>query len=124
MAGRPSLDDYDRRPQPARAGAGGSMLEGEVIAAGGCWCGGALGHDWPGKGRGAPHPRPRPGGVMTPREGELTDRLARGEAVPGGPGACARDDCAHALVRHSRHGRKRCERCPCPGFERQAGGTP
>lgn len=28
-----------------------------VIAAGGCWCGDELGHDWPGKSDGAPHPR-------------------------------------------------------------------
>lgn len=27
------------------------------IGSGRCWCGGGLNHDWPGKDRGAPHPR-------------------------------------------------------------------
>jgi hypothetical protein len=30
---------------------------------------------------------------MTAAEGAMTDRLARGESVPGGPGACARAGC-------------------------------
>lgn len=38
----------------------------KTISAGGCWCGVPLDHGWPGKGEGAPHPRPtRPDG--TPR---------------------------------------------------------
>jgi hypothetical protein len=28
-----------------------------TIAGPGCWCGGELGHDWPGRDEGAPHPR-------------------------------------------------------------------
>jgi hypothetical protein len=51
------------------------------------------------------------------REGEITDRLARGESVPGGPGACARHGCAHAKVHHNSRNRvHECERCDCPGF--------
>jgi hypothetical protein len=57
--------------------------------------------------------------MMTDQEGIQQDQLSRGEAVPGGPGACARGGCAHAQVRHSRYGRKRCEVCPCPAFECQ-----
>lgn len=56
-------------------------------------------------------------GVMTPAEGMLTDRLARGEAVPGGPGACARPGCGHAKVWHSATNRRHpCEQCNCPQF--------
>lgn len=36
---------------------------------------------------------------MTPEEAAVTDRLAHGEPVPGGPGACAR--CHHAEVWHT-----------------------
>jgi len=35
----------------------GEGLIGLPIAAGGCWCGEELDHDWPGKDDGAPHPR-------------------------------------------------------------------
>lgn len=28
-----------------------------LVAGPGCWCGAERGHDWPGKGDGAPHPR-------------------------------------------------------------------
>ena len=35
---------------------------------------------------------------MTPAEGAATDRLAHGQAVPGGPGACT---CHHAKVWHT-----------------------
>jgi hypothetical protein len=28
-----------------------------TIGSGRCWCGAALGHDWPGRDAGAPHPR-------------------------------------------------------------------
>jgi hypothetical protein len=55
--------------------------------------------------------------TMTGEEGEATDRLARGESVPGGPGACARPGCGHAKVHHNAGNRVReCERCDCPGF--------
>lgn len=63
---------------------------------------------------------PRRTGTMTAAEGAATDRLARGEAVPGGPGACAGPSCAHGRPWHSRHGKRRCERCPCPGYVRYA----
>lgn len=50
-------------------------------------------------------------------EGEQTDRLARGEAVPGGPGACS--SCHHAKVWHNRANRvHECERCNCGRFAR------
>jgi hypothetical protein len=54
---------------------------------------------------------------MTPAEGIVTDWLARGDAVPGGPGACARDGCAHAKVHHNLRNRvHQCQRCTCPGW--------
>jgi hypothetical protein len=53
---------------------------------------------------------------MTPEEGIVTDRLARGEAVPGGPGACGRDGCWHQMLWHDRPGTKPCRRCSCPGY--------
>ena len=43
--------------------------------------------------------------MMTDQEGIPQDRLARGEAVPGGPGACDRDGCAHLTLWHGEHGR-------------------
>jgi predicted XRE-type DNA-binding protein len=50
-------------------------------------------------------------------QGEATDRLGRGESVPGGPGACARPGCGHAKVQHNAGNRVReCERCDCPGW--------
>ena len=53
--------------------------------------------------------------MMTPAEGAATDRLAHGEAVPGGPGACGR--CHHAKVWHSATNRTHpCELCECPSF--------
>jgi hypothetical protein len=56
---------------------------------------------------------------VTPAEGEATDRLARGEAVPGGPGACARPGCGHAKVWLAHLNRRHpCERCGCRGFVR------
>lgn len=36
---------------------------------------------------------------ITAAEGAILDRLAHGEPVPGGPGACAH--CHHALVWHT-----------------------
>lgn len=52
---------------------------------------------------------------MTPAEGAATDRLAHGEAVPGGPGACG--TCHHAKVWHSHTNRNHpCERCDCASF--------
>jgi hypothetical protein len=47
------------------------------------------------------------------------DRLSRGEAVPGGPGACARRGCAHSKPWHTPASpRRACERCACPGYSR------
>jgi Protein of unknown function (DUF3631) len=53
---------------------------------------------------------------MTPEEGAITDRLARGEAVPGGPGACGRDGCWHQQLWHDRTSTKPCRKCGCPGY--------
>lgn len=56
---------------------------------------------------------------MTPEEGKLADRLSRGEAVLGGPGACA--TCAHLTLWHGRNGRyhgRPCQRCCCLAFTR------
>ena len=58
--------------------------------------------------------------MMTQLEGALTDRLSRGEAAPGGPGACGQEGCAHAKVWHSRYGKHPCERCDCPSYQDQA----
>ena len=53
--------------------------------------------------------------VMTPEEGDQTDRLARGEQVPGGPGACT--GCHHGEVWHRKAGtRNGCEKCNCRKF--------
>ena len=57
--------------------------------------------------------------MMTDQEGIQHDRLARGEAVPGGPGACDRDGCAHLTLWHGEHGRYRkrpCRQCGCPAY--------
>ncbi|HLN70847.1 MAG TPA: DUF3631 domain-containing protein [Streptosporangiaceae bacterium] len=64
--------------------------------------------------------------MMTDQEGILHDRLARGEAVPGGPGACARDGCAHLTLWHGEHGRYRkrpCRQCGCPSYVPQPEGA-
>ena len=45
------------------------------------------------------------------------DRLSRGEAVPGGPGACA--TCGHLTLWHGDHGQYRnkpCRKCQCAAF--------
>lgn len=56
---------------------------------------------------------------MTPEQGELTDRLARGESVPNGPGSCI---CMHAKVWHKPRTRLRaCELCNCRSFASDAG---
>lgn len=47
------LEDYPPEPPRQKRKVTGT----HVIAAGGCWCGKALGHAWPGKADGAPHPR-------------------------------------------------------------------
>jgi len=63
---------------------------------------------------------------MTDEEGILQDRLARGEAVPGGPGACDRDGCAHLTMWHGEHGRYRkrpCRQCDCPAYLPQPEGA-
>ena len=62
---------------------------------------------------------------ITAGEGEATDRLARGESLPGGPGACARPGCGHAKVHHNARNRVgECERCDCPAFVAQAPAAP
>jgi DNA-binding transcriptional ArsR family regulator len=61
------------------------------------------------------------GNDRLPQDGEATDRLAKGESVPGGPGACARNGCGHAKVHHNLRNRVRqCERCGCPGYLAEA----
>jgi Protein of unknown function (DUF3631) len=64
--------------------------------------------------------------MMTDQEGILQDRLARGEAVPGGPGACDRGGCAHLTLWHGEHGRYRkrpCRQCDCPAYLPQPEGA-
>jgi hypothetical protein len=54
------------------------------------------------------------------------DRLSRGAAVPGGPGACDRPGCAHLTLWHGEHGqyRKRpCRQCDCPAYVLQPEGA-
>ena len=46
----------DPAPEPRRRRAKGTAMQ--VLSTGGCWCGGRIGHDWPGKSEGEPHPRP------------------------------------------------------------------
>jgi hypothetical protein len=54
-------------------------------------------------------------------EGQRIDRQARGEAIPGAPGACTRPGCAHPMIWHEHANRNRpCERCDCGGFQRGA----
>ena len=58
--------------------------------------------------RSCEHPAPRRSRRMIPgQDDDAEDRLARGEAVPGGPGACDRDGCAHLTLWHGEHGRYR-----------------
>lgn len=55
---------------------------------------------------------------LTAADGRIMDRLAKGEAIEGAPGTCARPGCHHALVWHSPTNRRRpCERCDCPGYQ-------
>ena len=64
--------------------------------------------------------------MITGQEGTAEDRLARGEAVPGGPGACDRDGCAHLTLWHGEHGRYRnrpCRQCDCPAYTAQPEGA-
>ena len=64
--------------------------------------------------------------MMTDYDGILTDRLARGQAVPGGPGACDRPGCAHLTLWHGEHGRYRgrpCRQCGCPAYVPQPKGA-
>lgn len=55
-----SYDKVDDRPltRPAKY-ARQTNQDGEATLGwlGGCWCGLPMGHDWPGKDDGAPHPR-------------------------------------------------------------------
>lgn len=64
---------------------------------------------------------------MTAAEGVYVGRLARGEAVPHFPGACAREDCAHLTLWHGEHGKfkgRPCRRCACPGYVEQPATPP
>ena len=64
--------------------------------------------------------------MMTGQDDSAEDRLARGEAVPGGPGACDRDGCAHLTLWHGEHGRYRkrpCRQCDCPAYLPQPEGA-
>lgn len=60
-------------------------------------------------------------------EGRQIDALARGEAVPGGPGACSRQGCHHLTLWHRaprdpRSYRKQpCRKCRCPKWTDEAG---
>jgi hypothetical protein len=63
---------------------------------------------------------------MTAEDGRVADLLSRGEAVPGGPGACTREGCHHLTLWHGEHGRYRdrpCTRpgCRCTGFTDERG---
>ena len=63
---------------------------------------------------------------MMPDEAGAEDRLSRGEAVPGGPGACDRDGCAHLTLWHGENGRYRgkpCRQCDCPAYVAQPEGA-
>ena len=61
-----------------------------------------------------------PARVLVPVAANAADRLARGESVPGGPGACA--TCGHLTLWHGMHGRYRnkpCTKCDCPAYTDQ-----
>jgi hypothetical protein len=58
-----------------------------------------------------------PARVLAPVAANAADRLARGESVPGGPGACA--TCGHLTLWHGMHGQcrnKLCTKCDCPAY--------
>lgn len=56
-------------------------------------------------------------GGISDTEWDQIEQLARGGAVPGGPGACA--GCGHGKVWHNPRNRVReCERCECKGYAR------
>ena len=64
--------------------------------------------------------------MTTDQEGTVEDRLSRGQAVPGGPGACDRPGCAHLTLRHGQNGRYRgkpCRQCGCPAYVAQPEGA-
>ena len=64
--------------------------------------------------------------MITGQDDGAEDRLSRGEAVPGGPGACARGGCAHLTLWHGEHGRYRgkpCRQCDCPAYVPQPPGA-
>jgi hypothetical protein len=62
------------------------------------------------------------GGRTSAGEDEQRARLSEGRSVPGGPGACAREGCAHLTLWHERKGKFRaCRKCPCPAFTGEAG---
>jgi hypothetical protein len=64
--------------------------------------------------------------MIPSQDDDAEDRLSRGEAVPGGPGACGRDGCAHLTLRHGENGRYRgrpCRQCGCPAYLPQPPGA-
>jgi hypothetical protein len=64
--------------------------------------------------------------MTTDEEGIQGDQLSRGQAVPGGPGACDRPGCAHLTLWHGEHGRYRgkpCRKCGCPAYIDQPEGA-
>jgi hypothetical protein len=64
--------------------------------------------------------------MITDQESSVDDLLSRGDAVPGGPGACDRPGCAHLTLWHGEHGRYRrrpCRQCGCPAYVDQPEGA-
>jgi hypothetical protein len=66
--------------------------------------------------------------MMTDQEGAEMDRLSRGEAVPGGPGACDRPGCGHLTLWHGQASSRRykgqsCRQCGCPAYVPQPEGA-
>lgn len=63
-------------------------------------------------------------------EGRQIDDLARGESVPGAPGACAREGCHHLTLwhcapegggRYPSHRTQPCQKCRCPHWTDEPG---
>jgi hypothetical protein len=77
-------------------------------------CGDAIDERGHGPGTGVP------ARVLAPVAANAADRLACGESVPGGPGACA--TCGHLTLWHGMHGQYRnklCTKCDCPAYTDQ-----
>ena len=63
-------------------------------------------------------------GLMTRAAGVLIDRLARGESVHFGPGACYRPECGHAKVWHNPRNRTyECMKCGCGRYSGHGNGS-